>query len=103
MRCHLNAAGTTSSALAALLVLCTASPAPTQESPALTISAQARALEPGEVVALEVACRCAPPASATAKAFGVEIPLVPLPGDAGWSGLVGIDVDVSPGDYPVTV
>jgi murein DD-endopeptidase MepM/ murein hydrolase activator NlpD len=70
----------------------------------LTISAHARAIQPGEAVRLEVSCACTPSQRpGTARVFGREIPLVAVPDAAAWSGLIGIDAETTPGTYPVSV
>lgn len=76
-----------------------------QETPELHVAVVARAVQPGEVVRLHVTCRCGgvPP---RVTALGREVQLFPAsPGSRGdlWHGLVGIDVETSPGVYPVSV
>jgi hypothetical protein len=57
---------------------------------------------PGDVVRLDVVCGCEA-TSATAKVFGKDVPLFPT-GDGGqWSGLIGVDLAVTSGTYPVTI
>jgi hypothetical protein len=66
----------------------------------LAVSITARAVQPGEVVRVSIACGCdAVPAAAV---FGREIPLAPS-GQGRWQGLVGVDLDVMPGIYPLVV
>jgi hypothetical protein len=74
-----------------------------QERPGLDISTRARALQPGEVIVLEVACTCGAAAKATARAFDRSLPLFPVPGRSAWSGLIGLDVETRPGSYPISV
>jgi murein DD-endopeptidase MepM/ murein hydrolase activator NlpD len=70
----------------------------------LTISARARAIQPGEVVRLDVACRCSPAERpGTARVFGREIQLVRSDDRPVWSGLIGIDVATAPGSYAVGI
>jgi hypothetical protein len=69
---------------------------------AVSISTRARALQPGEIVVLEVACDC-PGSVGTAKAFGREIPLAANREGDGFTGLIGVDVETAPGDYSVSV
>jgi murein DD-endopeptidase MepM/ murein hydrolase activator NlpD len=56
--------------------------------------------QPGDVVRLDVACACEASA-ASAAAFGRDVPLFRA-GDE-WHALIGIDLDVRPGTYPVAV
>lgn len=60
----------------------------------------ARALQPGEVVRIDVTCACAATA-ATATLFGHEVPLVQGAESGAWRGLAGIDVETRPGTYPI--
>jgi murein DD-endopeptidase MepM/ murein hydrolase activator NlpD len=78
-------------ALATLL----AAPAP------ITISARSRSVQPGELVVLSIA---APEGTASmhARAFDRDAPVYRDP-DGAWRALVGIDLDVKPGTYRVTV
>ena len=58
--------------------------------------------EPGDVVRLDVVCGCEA-TGATATVFGKNVPLFAT-GDGGqWSGLIGVDLDVTSGTYPVTI
>ena len=72
------------------------------QPPALEITvSHARALQPGELVVLAIAA----PDSATAihvRAFGHDVAAY-RSDEGGWRALVGIDLDVKPGTYPVTV
>lgn len=75
-----------------------------QAARGLTISTHARAIQPGEVIRLEVRCVCTPsPRPGTARAFGRELPLADVDGDTAWSGLIGLDLELEPGSYPVSV
>jgi murein DD-endopeptidase MepM/ murein hydrolase activator NlpD len=87
---------------ALLLALLIASPAVAQDSPFLNTSFFARAMQPGEVVRLDIACACGG-ARPTANAFGQDIPLFVGSADGRWRGLIGIDLDTKPGTYTVTV
>ena len=96
--------GSSGFALAMVLASATRIGALPQASSELTVSTQSRAIQPGEVVRLDVKCACTPSQrSGTARAFGREIPLVWLADAAAWSGLVGIDLDTKVGAYPVDV
>jgi hypothetical protein len=55
---------------------------------------------PGDVVRLEITCGCEA-AGAAATVFGRDVPLSRR--GNGWQGLIGIDLDVVPGTYPITV
>lgn len=62
----------------------------------------ARAIQPGEVVRIEVTCRCSIPlAQVKAQVFGREIAFAPS--GQSWRGLVGIDLEVRPGPYTVKI
>src|SRR5258708_22205231 len=81
-------------ALFASLVLLLA-PAPIQ------ITARSRSLQPGELVVLSIVL----PEAADqirVRAFDRNVPAYP-DDDRAWRALVGIDLDVKPGTYPVTV
>jgi hypothetical protein len=69
--------------------------------PAIQISARSRSLQPGEVVLLSIAV----PAGIDAvrvRAFDRDVAVYP-DGDRTWRALVGVDLDVKAGTYPVTV
>lgn len=87
---------------AVLLTFLIASPALAQDSPLLKTSFFARAMQPGEVVRLDVACTCGG-ATPAAQAFGEDVPLFPGSGEGRWRGLIGIDLETKPGAYTVTV
>ena len=80
-------------ALAALLIAM--APAPIQ------ISARSRSLQPGELVVLSIVL---PEVSdhVHVRAFDRDVLAYPA-GDHAWRALVGVDLDVKPGTYPVTV
>jgi murein DD-endopeptidase MepM/ murein hydrolase activator NlpD len=100
----LTPAGWARLALAGIAAL-GAQSAPLAQAPSeLSISARARSIQPGEVVELEVTCACAASQKpGTARVFDREIPLAPVQDAAAWSGLIGLDIDVAPGKYLVTV
>jgi murein DD-endopeptidase MepM/ murein hydrolase activator NlpD len=79
--------------LALLAVL--AAPMPIQ------ISARSRSLQPGELVVLSIAVADAS-GPISVRAFDRDVVAYP-DGDRGWRALVGIDLDVKPGTYAVTV
>ena len=69
--------------------------------PSIAISARSRAVQPGEIVLLSITS----PSSAAAvhvRAFAHDITAY-RDGEHGWQALVGIDLDVKPGTYPVAV
>jgi murein DD-endopeptidase MepM/ murein hydrolase activator NlpD len=68
----------------------------------LTVSHRARTLQAGEAVVLVVSANV-PLTSARASAFGREIPVVRQEADGRWWGLIGIDVEASPGRHEVSV
>jgi murein DD-endopeptidase MepM/ murein hydrolase activator NlpD len=69
--------------------------------PPMQISARSRSLQPGELVVLSIVL---PEASGaiTVRAFDRDVAAYP-DGERAWRALVGIDLDVKPGTYPVTV
>lgn len=82
--------------MAALLVAQTVAPAP-----AISLAVDARALQPGELVVLTVTTS-APVTSVRGRGF--DRPLAPWRvDDTTWRALIGIDLDVAPGAYDVTV
>jgi murein DD-endopeptidase MepM/ murein hydrolase activator NlpD len=67
----------------------------------IEITARSRAIQPGEIVVLSIVA----PEAATVvhvHAFGHDVAAY-RDGDRQWRALVGIDLDVKPGTYPVTV
>jgi murein DD-endopeptidase MepM/ murein hydrolase activator NlpD len=68
---------------------------------ATQISARSRSLQPGELVVLSIA---GPERSdaVLVRAFDRDVAVYPV-GDHEWRALVGIDLDVKPGTYPVTI
>jgi murein DD-endopeptidase MepM/ murein hydrolase activator NlpD len=68
----------------------------------MAVNLVARATQPGEVIRVDVTCACgnvAPRASALDR----DIPLALSPDGTRWQGLIGIDLDVAPGDYSLLV
>src|SRR5688500_3117750 len=56
--------------------------------------------QPGNVVRLEVSCTCEG-SRATATVFGRDVPL--LRDGSRWRGLIGIDLNVTAGKYPIAL
>jgi hypothetical protein len=81
--------------LAALIALTPAAP------PAIQISVRSRSLQPGELVVLSIVLP-QPADRIRVRAFDREIAAYP-DGDRRWRALVGVDLDVKPGRYRVTV
>lgn len=73
-----------------------------QSDAALETSIFARAIQPGEVVRLDVTCACEV-VRATATVLGRSAPLFPMDARGVWRGLIGIDVEVKPGTYPIEI
>jgi murein DD-endopeptidase MepM/ murein hydrolase activator NlpD len=69
--------------------------------PALTVTAVARSLQPGEVVVVEVRAP-AGTTRLTASVFDREVPCAEV-ATGRWAGFAGIDLDVPPGSYAVDV
>jgi murein DD-endopeptidase MepM/ murein hydrolase activator NlpD len=59
-------------------------------------------MQPGEVVRVEVTCACGQ-VGPRARAFGLDVPLDLSSDGARWQGLVGLDLEVVPGVYPLVV
>jgi len=88
-------------ALVALLAVAASGAASAARSPAIAVSIGARAQQPGELVVLTMTV----PAHAShvrVQAFGREVTPYSA-GDREWHALVGIDLDVKPGRYPMTI
>jgi len=87
-----------------LTCLQAASPHPSaQATPvedAVTITAAARALQPGELVVLTIRTKTAEEA-VHVRAFGHDVPPFRIDPHE-WQALAGIDLDVAPGSYTVT-
>jgi murein DD-endopeptidase MepM/ murein hydrolase activator NlpD len=82
-------------AACAVVAALTLAPAPIQ------ISARSRSLQPGEVVLLSIVL---PERSETVRVRAFDRAVAAYPdGDRTWRALVGVDLDVEPGTYPVTV
>lgn len=73
-----------------------------QEANRLQTAVFARAMQPGEVVRLDVTCTC-DAAGVTATVFGSEVPLFPVRESVVWRGLIGIDLDTNSGTYPIRI
>ena len=61
----------------------------------------ARAMQPGEVVGVDIRCTSVNPL--TLVAFGRDIPLARSADGTRWRALVGIDLGVAPGRYPLVL
>jgi murein DD-endopeptidase MepM/ murein hydrolase activator NlpD len=70
--------------------------------PDIKVTRQARSLQPGEIVLLEVESS-RPLRQLRAVAFGHEFPCYLDGSGPRWTGLVGIDLDTKPGRYAVKV
>jgi murein DD-endopeptidase MepM/ murein hydrolase activator NlpD len=68
-----------------------------QAPAALTMAVKARAFQPGELVLVTLSFPEAP-TGVTLKAFGSPVPVFPA-ADGSWQALVGLDLDLEPGDY----
>ncbi len=69
--------------------------------PPIEISARSRSMQPGEMVVLSILL---PEASEHVRVRAFDRDVIAYPaGDRVWRALVGIDLDVKPGTYPVTV
>ena len=68
--------------------------------PSIAISARSRSVQPGEIVLLSIAAPGA--ASIHVRAFDHDVAAY-RDAARGWQALVGIDLDVKPGTYPVAV
>ena len=72
-----------------------------QQAPAVQIDARARALHPGEAVLLTIAT---PEATGAVHVRAFERDWIAWPaGNREWRALVGIDLDVAPGDHVISV
>ena len=72
------------------------------EAPPLDIGHHARSVQPGEVVVLEVR-PSEPVVAVQATAFGATIRFFSDEAGGVWRGIVGIDLEAHPDDYPVAV
>ena len=71
-------------------------------APSLDVGHQARSVQPGEVVVLEVR-PSEPVVTVQATAFGSTIRFFSDGSGGVWRGVVGIDLEARPDDYPVAV
>lgn len=71
------------------------------DPPIVATNVTARAVQPGEVVRLDISST-RPVTSLTVRAFDRSVAVVRVAPGA-WFALVGIDLDVAPGEYPVTI
>jgi murein DD-endopeptidase MepM/ murein hydrolase activator NlpD len=78
------------------LAACAVPPPP----PALTVASRARGVHPGEVIILTITAD-APLTAVRARAFDRALP--PVRVGESWRVLVGIDLDVAPGSYVVSI
>jgi hypothetical protein len=90
------------SAPAALIAAALAAATLAAADGALTVSFASRAMKPGElvVVSIDLPPEAAPEPHVSVKAFNHETPAFKS-GDHQWRALVGIDLDVKPGTYPI--
>ena len=70
-------------------------------APALSVTVTARAVQPGEVMRIDLHTS-APLARARVRVFEEVIQAVSFDPDT-WRALVGIDLNVAPGEYPMTI
>lgn len=69
--------------------------------PAIQLSARSRSLQPGELVVLSIVL---PEATDRIRVRAFDRDVIAYPdGDRAWRALVGVDLDVKPGTYRVTV
>jgi murein DD-endopeptidase MepM/ murein hydrolase activator NlpD len=94
--------------LAASLVVSTAqqlppptAPPSTIDPPLVAVNVTARAMQPGEVVRLDIT-KNRPITVLAVRAFDRNIAVARV-GERRWRALVGIDLDVAAGDYPVVI
>jgi murein DD-endopeptidase MepM/ murein hydrolase activator NlpD len=78
----------------------TAQPSKT-DPPIFSVSVNARAVQPGEVVRLDIGST-GPVTALTVQAFDRNIAVAPV-AEGRWLALIGIDLDVVAGEYPVTI
>jgi len=69
--------------------------------PSIELSVQSRTLGPGELVVLSIALP-APVEQLRVRAFDRDVPAF-REGDRVWRALIGVDLDVRPGTYTITV
>jgi murein DD-endopeptidase MepM/ murein hydrolase activator NlpD len=75
--------------------------APAAAAPGMSTAITARTVQPGEVLRVDIR-PSAPFASATVRVFDQVIPAAPVTEDT-WRALVGIDLNIAPGDYPIVI
>jgi murein DD-endopeptidase MepM/ murein hydrolase activator NlpD len=78
-----------------------------RDAPAPQVAITARAVQPGEVITVDVTCRCDTAPSWVRTPAG-DVPLFrvsPTSGDGAnhWQALIGLDLETVPGVYPVSV
>jgi len=92
--------------LAVCVVIDIALPGPqivvAQEPIEMEVALVARATQPGEVVRVDVMCNCGDVAPRV-SVLDRNISLALSPDGSRWQGLIGIDLDVEPGEYPLVV
>ena len=69
----------------------------------IQVTAHSRAVQPGELVILSIAAPSPADGPIRVRAFGRDVAAYRGDDDGSWRALVGIDLDVKPGTYPVTV
>jgi murein DD-endopeptidase MepM/ murein hydrolase activator NlpD len=72
-----------------------------QETP-ITFIHKERSLQPGELILVE-ALSSQPLKQLRVKAFGRDFPAFSEDGEMSWTGLVGIDLEIKPGSYKITL
>ena len=99
MRVHLIAASLVASI--AQQIAPPAAPSAQTDPGALTVAVTARAMQPGEVARLDISST-RPVTALNVRAFDRDIAAARV-GRNRWRALVGIDLDVKPGNHPVTI
>ena len=91
-----------SGAAAALLVPVFAGAVGGQVEPELTVAMTARAMQPGEVVRIDVSCSCSKPLGRVrATVFSKDIEFAPA--GSSWQALVGIDLETRARQYALKI
>lgn len=86
---------------AATLAVALAVLAPAPQADGLTVAVDARSVRPGEVIVLTIG---APAEAGSVRVHAFNRELAPFALESGrWRVLVGIDLDVAPGRYPVAI
>ncbi len=88
--------------LLAVLLTGPSAAAAQQDLPDITITHQARALQPGEAVLISVASAI-PLRSVSGRFLGTEVAFYPTHDASHWEGLVGLDLEIQPGDHAVEI